>query len=899
MSAQKEQSDLTMMFVDLERSTRLIQELGDGYKQVLVDYRKLLRSKVAQFLGAEVDTIGDGYFAVFCKAEHALYAALDIQQGMEATRWPNNNEVRARIGLHKGNVQVTDDTYVGLDVHIASRIGDSGNGGQIILSLQTFKAIDQILVAQRCSFRDLGAHRLKGLRYPEILYDAVPVGRVPSSSELRTMDSRPNNLPQEAVALIGRASELKELSSLLTGEQYRLVTVTGAGGIGKTSFALETAKNLLPDFPAGVFVVELSGIDDPRLVTSEILQTVGIRESTGKDSLESLTIQLRKAHMLLLIDNFEHVIEAREVVRSLIKHCPALRILVTSRESLGLPSERIFPLDCLTYPRAEELENMDKIAASPAVQLFVERSKLVRPEFDLSKQNARAVAEICRRLDGLALGIELAASRIKILSPQQLLDRLSQSDIILKGGAERQERHRTLEAAIEWSYRMLKPEEQALLHLISIFSGGMLLESIETICSDLTWLEAEPLEVLTSLLDKSLVRSTQVNGEIRLGLLEPIRQFAIQRLKAEGNFAEASEKHGMYYIHLAESLAPFLQTSRQKIPVNRLYDELDNLRESLAWSLQSSDTAHCRRGMQSLLWFWIGRGLFTEAISWVDKGLAYTEEKESDYDTACLADVGGWLRIMMGDWEGALPLCKKAHDLYRDHGDPLDIARTKISYGLTLAVLGDVAIGSPMIREALEIYRAHHEPTGTAWALIAIGEGVRSEGDLQGARELYLEALRIFEACDNVFWPCGIFTNLAHFHLIWNDQITALKYAAKAWEYAREYEYPTMTALATCMLGGIELMSEQPENAARLLGLTQKLLLNMGAHFEPLDRAAYEHYVDLTREQLGGEQRYRVLEAQGMGMSLVDANDYVVRLKNRILDKDYVSRSQEMKPLST
>jgi tetratricopeptide (TPR) repeat protein len=294
--------------------------------------------------------------------------------------------------------------------------------------------------------------------------------------------------------------------------------------------------------------------------------------------------------------------------------------------------------------------------------------------------------------------------------------------------------------------------------------------------------------------------------------------------------------------------------------------------------------------MQSLLWFWIGRGLFTEAISWVNKGLALTEEKESDYDIACLADVGGWLLIMMGDWQGALPLCQRAHDLFHIHGEALDIARAKISYGLTLAVSGEVSIGGPMISEALEIYRTHQEDMGTAWALIAIGEGLRSEGDLEGAMGCYLEALEIFEACDNVFWPCGIFTNLAHFHLIWDDHGTALNYAIKAWNFAREYQYPTMTALATCMLGGIELMTEQPENAARLLGLTQKLLLNMGAHFEPLDQAAYEHYVDLTREKLGGEQTYRVLEAQGMGMTLVDANEYVVRLEKRILDKYCVPR---------
>ena len=890
MNAQKQERDLTMMFVDLERSTRLIQELGDSYRTILVAYRKLLRSTVAQYSGNEVDTIGDGFFAVFSKAEHALYAALDIQQGMGTILWPENHVVRARIGLHKGSVHVVDDTYVGLDVHIASRIGDSGNGGQIILSLQTFEAIDHVLVAHRCRFRDLGAHRLKGLRYPEILYDVVATGCEPSSPELRTMDSRPNNLPQESFTLIGRTSELMELSSLLTSEQVRLVTVTGAGGIGKTSIALETAKNLLQEFPSGVFIVELSGVEDPNLVASEIIQTIGVRETTGNDSLESLILQLKKADMLLLLDNFEQVIEARDVVRALMKHCPGVRILVTSRESLSLPSERIFPLDCLTFPRADELENLDLISSSPAVQLFVERSRQVRPDFDLNKQNAKPIAEICRRLDGLALGIELAASRTKLLSPQQLLDRLCESNSILRGGSERQARHRTVEATIEWSYRMLSEQEQKFLHVISIFSGGMLLESIETICSGLSWLEDDPLEILTSLLDKSLVRSTQVNGEFRLSLLEPIRQFASQKLKAEGKFEEAKDKHGRYYIELAESMAPFLQTSRQKLFVNRLYDELDNLRDSLAWSLQHSDPVYSRRGMSALLWFWIGRGLFTEAISWVNKGLAYTEQHHSDYDTACIADVGGWLRIMMGDWQGALPLCQRAHDLFSIHGEALEIARTKISYGLTLAVSGEVDVGSPMISEALQIFRSHQDSNGTAWALIAIGEGLRSEGDLQGAKALYLEALDIFQACDNVFWPCGIFTNLAHFNLIWNDQVSALQYAIRAWDYAREYEYPTMTALATCMLGGIELMTGQPENAARLLGLTAKLLLNMGAHFEPLDRDAFEHYVDLTREKLGGKQSYRVLEEQGMGMTLVDANDYVIQLKSRILNKDPIPR---------
>jgi len=854
---------LTLVYVDIEGSTVLVEDLGDEYPTILLTYRNLLRGAVEKYAGNEISLIGDGYFAAFPKPEQALEAALAIQQGLRSSHWPKNKIVRARIGIHTGHVRHFEHSYEGLDVHRVARISGAGNGGQILLSQETVGAIDKSAFAKKVAFRNLGAHWLKNLRYPEVLFDVQPINGEDCTQPLRTFETFPSNLPTPTDALIGREKEEEILRSLFIEAGVRLVTITGPGGVGKTHCALAAAQRMLVNFPAGVFLVELSGVENHQLVAAQMAQSLGLRDR-GEGPLESLIHHLRHSAILLLLDNFEQVIEAREVVRSLLARCSRLKILVTSRESLSLPSERILPLSCLACPTAKMTNDLQAVAASPAVQLFVARARQFDPAFALHSRNAAAISNICRVLDGLPLGIELAAARTKILSPQKLLERISSNISTLEGGPERVNRHRTLWETIDWSYRLLNPEEQRLLQTLSVFHGGLLLESAEEVCQGLPGLMENLLNGVSSLLEKSFLCPIQCNGERRLVWLESIRTFAEKKLEEEGSLDEMREKHGWHFIELAESLAPSLLLSEQRLPVNRLLDEQQNLREALAWSLERPDGSAIRRGVQALLWFWISRGLFTEGIGWVEAGLVHVEANGTDYDIACLADAAGWLHIFMGDYAGALLYCRRAHDLCEKVGKPHDIARTKMTLGITLAVTGDEENGPPLMMEALDRYRGLGDQNGTALALIALGEGLRAGGDLPGAEDCYKEALQTLTSLDNVYWPGQLLQNLAHIRLAEGDPVGAGECVMQALTYGRSFDYPMITTLCLSALSGIAQALGHPELAARLLGLTRRKLEEMGAHFEPIDRIAYEHYKELTKNQLGGEGAYHLLEAEGM-----------------------------------
>lgn len=859
------------MFVDIEGSTSLLQDLGSDYATLINGYRTQVRAAVSRFGGKEESVCGDGFFLVFEEAEAALNAALAIQKGLECAHWPHATQPRARIGIHVGNVCFNDEGYVGLDVHRAARIGDAGHGGQIILSQETVRVIDERRLVDRVVFRDLGAHRLKSLRYPEILFDATLVGSEAGPISLRSIESYPSNLPQFGSHLIGRSRELRVLMTFLLDKQRRLVTIAGPGGIGKTSIGLQAAKEILPDFPGGVFLVELAAVEDEHLVAAEIAQTLGLRDNFSGGAMEALIHHLRPAQMLLLLDNYEQVIGSRHVVRDLLRHCPKICILVTSREPLAIKGERVFLLDTLACPSLDEEEDLAAVASAPAVQLFLERVRERDPSFELDITNAPVVSQICRRLDGLPLAIELAAARIKILSPVILLQHISLGLDIIRGGPELDERHRTLWGLIEWSYRLLNHEEQKLLQAMAIFPSAVLFETIESVCGGLPWLDCEILDGLSSLLDKNLLVQRQISGERRLGMLEAIRQFALEKLSANGHLDEMRRRLGTYFIELAESMAPRLLTSDQRLPVSRLLDEQDQLREMLDWSIKGCGDAayYACRGVKALLWFWISRGMFAEGTEWVERGIVHAETTGNPIQKACMVDASGWLRIFMGDYRGALPYCRSAHDLFCRQGAPADIARTKMTLGITLTVSGDETNGPPMMVQALEMFQELGDENGTALALIALGEGCRAAGDLHQAEEHYNNALAKLVDLDNVYWPAHLLQNLAHIRLSEGDTQAAREFLTRSMEYARTYDYPMVATLCLSALGGVAMAVGQPEKAARVLGLTTRRLEEMGANFEPLDRAAHEGYVDLTQQQLG--DHYERLAVEGMQLSLLDA----------------------------
>jgi predicted ATPase/class 3 adenylate cyclase/Tfp pilus assembly protein PilF len=863
---------VTMLFADIEGSTLLLQELGDAYAGVLGLYRSILRDAVDRHGGVEVDTSGDGYFASFPDAGNALEAAFDIQAALAEGAWPTGVAVRARIGLHTGSVRVIDRTYLGLDVHRAARIAAAGHGGQIVLSKETLDACGPERFTGRFEFRDLGAHRLKDLRYPELLLDAVRAGSNPRFAPLRTIDSRPTNLPQPATALIGRTDELDEIIDLLGRGSVRLLTLTGPGGTGKTRLALEAAGALIDRFPAGVLHVPLAGIEDAELVVPAIAQTLNIREQGETDLLVAIVNRLHRARMLLFLDNFEQVMGAAGAIVRLLESCPELQLLVTSRETLGSSFERVYPIEPLPLPTGRRANSFIMLAESPAVRLFVERVQDHDPGFELDATNAAEIGEICRRLDGLPLAIELAASRLRLLSPSMLLGRLSQRLDILKGGRDKNARHRTLRATIDWSYRLLDENEQRLLQAVAVCAGGFSFQTAEAICQDLDWIDVDILDGITSLVGKSLVALSMVSGERRLRLLDTIREFAFEKLGESGRVVEMQDRHARHFVDLAEAVAPSLLSADQRARVGQLLDEQDNLRAALAWALQRPDAELSSRGITALLWFWISRGLFTEGGSWVAKALEHAEKAGAPHHRAAIVDAAGWLRMFSGDYAGALGHCRVAHELFAEHGTPTDVARTKMTLGITLAVTGDEANGPPLIVEALEMFRAQGDDHGTVLALIALGEGLRAGGDNETAEHLYNEALEKLQAQGNVYWPGQLLQNLGHMRLAAGDPAAAHAFFARALEYGQAYDYPIVTSLCLAGFGGVALARGEPGIAARLLGKAQHRLDEMGAHFEPMDQAAFERYLADARERLG-EAACAAAALEGRKWTLEEAFD--------------------------
>jgi predicted ATPase/class 3 adenylate cyclase len=600
---------VTFLFTDIEGSTRLLQRLGDRYREVVDRHGRILREAIASGGGTEVHTEGDSFFAVFPTPAGALAAAVQVQQALATHAWPEGHSVRVRMGLHTGNGVLGGDDYIGLDVHLAARIAAAGHGGQVLVSEATKAQIEQTL-PEGTSLRDLGRHRLKDIEQPEHLYDLVIADLPAEFPAIRTMDARPTNLPPQRTSFIGRGRQVAEVTSLLA--ERRLLTLTGPGGTGKTRLALKVAADHLDRFSDGVFFADLSPIPDPALVPSVIAQALVVREEAGRDLLDTLADHLRDRHLLLVLDNSEQVIEAAAAIARLLDAAPRLTVLATSRAPFHISAEHEYQVPPLAVPDPGHVADIEMVTRSEAVALFTERAAAIRPGFQITSQNAPAVAQIGDRLDGLPLAIELAASRLKILSPDALLERLGQRLSLLTGGArDLPERQRTLRSTIEWSHELLEPEVQRLFARLGTFNGGWSLEAAEVICGP--GLDVEVLDGLSTLIDHSMVRPGEPgDGGPRFTMLETIREFAVERLASSGEEDELRRRHAEQFRDLAEEAGHHLTREHRVAWLSRLETEHDNLRAALDRAERTRDADTGLRTAAAIWRFWLQRGHLSE-----------------------------------------------------------------------------------------------------------------------------------------------------------------------------------------------------------------------------------------------------------------------------------------------
>ncbi len=544
---------VTLLFTDIEGSTCLLQQVVDQYAHLLVDYRRLLRAAFHQWWGHEVDSQGDAFFVAFERATDAVSAAVTVQRALASHGWPEGVTVRVRMGLHTGEPQLSSEGYVGLDVHYAARIMRAGHGGQVLLS-QTTRELVVHNLPQGVSLRNLGEHRLKDVERPSHLFQLDIAGLPAGFPPLKTLGAHLNNLPAQPTPLIDREQEMARICQLLRRENVRLLTLTGTGGVGKTRLGLETAARLLDEFAGGVCFVPLATISDPDLVVPAIAQTLGVREAGDWLLMERLKAYLRNRRLLLFLDNFEQVLQAAPRLSELLQACPELKMLVTSRAVLHVYGEHEFPVLPLPVPDLSHLPESEALAQYAAVALFLQHAQAVKPGFQMTPANARAIASICARLDGLPLAIELAAARVKLLSPQALLARLAHRlEVLTSGARDVPARQQTLRNTLAWSYNLLDAEEQRLFRRLSVFVGGCTLEAVEAVYTTLGDMAAPVLDGVASLIDKSLLQKVEQEGEeLHLLMLETIREYALECLAASGEMEVTQQAHAVYYLALAE-----------------------------------------------------------------------------------------------------------------------------------------------------------------------------------------------------------------------------------------------------------------------------------------------------------------------------------------------------------
>src|SRR4051812_7383770 len=688
---------VTLLFSDIEGSTRLLQRVGDAYAELLATHRELLLDAFAAHRGVVVDSEGDAFFVAFASAKDAVGAAALAQRALAGHEWAEGEQIRVRIGLHTGEPRVVEGRYVGLDVHHAARVMAVAHGGQVLLSEPT-----RTLLESETRVRDLGEHRLKDIATPQRLYQ-LELDDLPNEfPPLQTLDNRPTNLPVPPNALIGRERELAETRALLE-EGVRLLTLIGPGGTGKPRLALQLAGDALELFANGVFFVSLAPIRDWELVVPTMLRTFGLREQPGETPLETLTEYLREKELLLVLDNFEHVQAASPVVAGLLETAPGLRVLASSRMPLRLQAERAYRVPQLGVPDLRRPAVAAEVIDFDAVRLFVERARAAAVDFEVTDVNAEAVAEICVRLDGLPLAIELAAPRVRTLTPPALLRRLDQRLTLLTGGAQDVDaRQRTLRGTIAWSHDLLLAKEKTLFARLSVFVGGCRLEAAEAVCDFDGTFGDDLLDGLDSLVQKSLLRQRQAaDGGPRFWMLETIREFGLELLSSADELEPACERHAAWTAGAVERLDAESRTGDHPAFLDRVDDEYANVREAIAFARKTEDGELLLRLATALWGFWSSRVYGAEGRRALEDALELGGRRPARTLLGLCT-----LRMLSGSSENLREAAQEALEACEQLGDDYSLAQAWNLVGrVEGTVMGSLATAEDAWRQALSFAR--------------------------------------------------------------------------------------------------------------------------------------------------------------------------------------------------
>ena len=765
--------NITFLFSDIEGSTRLWEEHPTAMRDALSRHNAILQEAIQTHRGQVFKTLGDAFCAAFHLASDALEAALSAQIALQAETGQPMGPLRVRMALHTGIAEEQGGDYSGPTLNRVARLLAIGHGGQVLLSLAARELLRNGL-PERVNLKDLDSHRLRDLTDPEHVYQLLHPDLPAEFPPLKSLDSLPTNLPAPLTSFIGRETEIEQVKSLLA--KTRLLTLTGAGGCGKTRLALQVAADLLEAYPDGVWLVELASLSDPMLVPQALASAVGAREEPGRLLIQTLTGYLKARKLLLLLDNCEHLVSTcAQLAASLLKACPDLRLLASSREGLGVVGEQTYRVPALSLPDREDPPSIETLFDFEAPRLFIERALLSQPDFALTSANVPAVVSVGHRLDGIPLAIELAAARMRSLTVEEIDAHLDDRFRLLAGASKTAlPRHQTLRALIDWSYDLLNEQERRLLCRLSVFMGGWSLEAAEAvgIGEDIeTW---EVIDLLTGLVDKSLVVTESQGAHTRYRFLETIRQYAHDRLLESGEKETVQNRHAGYFLQLAEAAAPNLDGPEQVVWLDRLEAEHDNLRAALEWYKAEEDgTEVGLRLAGSLSLFWTVRGHLSEGRTYLEEALRRKEAAVPTWVRARALHGAGSLAWSQCDYQAARTLFEQSLSINRELGNRAWEARNLNSLGNVADNQGDYQAATALFQESLAIYRELGDKRGLAAPLNNLGLVAQSQGDYQAARTLFEQALTINRELGKRAWEARNLNNLGVIAQEQDDYATA------------------------------------------------------------------------------------------------------------------------------
>jgi predicted ATPase/class 3 adenylate cyclase len=784
---------VTLLFSDIEGSTRLLQRAGDAYADLLDQHRSLLRDAFERHDGVEVDAEGDAFFVAFAVASEAVAAAVEAQRAIATFAWPESADIRVRIGVHTGAPRLMGSRYVGLDVHRAARVMAAGHGGQVLVTQTTRE-----LVGEEFELRDLGEHRLKDLLAPVRLYQLGSDDFPPPKSLNQT------NLPVQPTPLVGREGELAEVLGLLRSN--RLVTLTGPGGSGKTRLALQAASEVVEDYPDGIWFVPLGALTDPELVQPTIASIVGAKD----DAVEFL----KQKRLLLLLDNLEQLLPGAAAKIAELIAAPDVKVLTTSRERLALSAEQEYVVPMLPL--------------DDAIALFTVRARQLKLQFESDEH----VSAIAVRLDGLPLALELAAARVKVLTPQQIADRLGASlDLLTVGARDVPERQQTLRATIEWSYKLLSEQEQHLFARLSVFAGGSDLEAADAVCKAV-------LDTLQSLIDKSLLRQTE---DGRFFMLETIREYALERLEASREADELRLRHATHYLAYAEQSADLVHTSTAASRMDHVARDQGNFRAALGWALEREEAELALRFGVALGHFWLTHNYLADARRWRTEAMVYRHRAPPLVRARALGHAGKLAFYADDDHEGAEPLLEESVALLAELGSTEEIPSLLNTLGAIALSRGDRDQALAYRKESLALSRQTGNRAGEMAALHHLGEAYRDLNDFARGEALLEESVELGRELGDLYHAAHSLHSLGDLALDQGD-------LGRARTRYLEGLDPILDAddhrgAAHCLAGIASAVAREGrhEQAAVLWGAVEQLEETEGWRILGIERRRYEH----------------------------------------------------------